>query len=332
MNGKVVIVLGLAGLCAVGAMVGVNRLIARTKQAEPETREVLVAARDLKVEETLAPDLVKVARLPVKAVPAGSFQALKDVEGRWAQIPILAGEPIVDAKLAPRGAPPGLVAKIPPGYRAVGVEVNEQTGVSGFIKPGHRVDVIRALDGRGSTDASGAAATILEDVLVLAAGQVIDKAEGATIAARTVTLAVAPADAERLSVARAQGPLTLSLRGLNDRAKVARAATPPPPPPAPEPEPEPDPAPAPAPEPAPAPPPAPVMIAQAPPPPAPRIIWIFRGPGPAQAIRGGAATADPRPATAEADPDESRQVAARLLAELVGGAPAAPGPDGWGPP
>ena len=43
----------------------------------------------------------------------------------------------------PKGTPPGLVANIPKGMRAFAIDVTEQSGVSGFILPGHHVDVVR---------------------------------------------------------------------------------------------------------------------------------------------------------------------------------------------
>ena len=54
----------------------------------------------------------------------------------------------MDKKLGPKGSPPGLVANIPKGMRAYTVDVTEQSGVSGFILPNHRVDVVRLRDQR----------------------------------------------------------------------------------------------------------------------------------------------------------------------------------------
>ena len=56
---------------------------------------------------------------------------------------MLEGEPIIEQKLGLKGSPPGLVSNIPKGMRAYAIEVNEQSGVSGFILPGHHVDVVR---------------------------------------------------------------------------------------------------------------------------------------------------------------------------------------------
>ena len=65
---------------------------------------------------------------------------------------------------------------------------------------------------------SGPAATetILQDVLVLASGQTFTRPEDRSIMSRTVTLAVTPEQVDVLVAARVRGPLSLSLRGVND--------------------------------------------------------------------------------------------------------------------
>lgn len=218
MNGKAMGMLILAVVSGLGAMYGTSRLLARDKgQGEVEMQDVVVAARDLKIEEVIEPDLVKTARMAKTAVPAGAFSSAKDVEGRWVHIGMLEGEPVIDKKLAPKGSPPGLIARIPPGMRAFAVEVSEHTGVSGFILPDHRVDVVQTEpDQRGKPEAE----TILQDVLVLASGQVLTRPEDKSIQARTVTLAVTPEQVDVLVAARARGPLTLALRGLNDHIQA----------------------------------------------------------------------------------------------------------------
>ena len=257
MNGKSLILLLLAVVSGLGAMYGTSKLLAskaKDKKVTVEMQDVIVAARDLKVEETLKPDLVKVVQMTKTDVPAGAFSSFKDVEDRWVMIKTLADEPILDKKLAPKGTPAGIVPRIPAGMRAFTLEVNESTGVSGFVLPDHHVDVVqsKALP-NGETEAE----TILEDVLVLASGTVFNRPEERTVNARGVTLAVTPEQAETIVAARKKGELSLALRGLNDRTKQDRVAkqkkaadaqlaakpaepavpTPPPPPPPPPPAP-----------------------------------------------------------------------------------------------
>ena len=253
--------LSLAVVCGLGAMYGTNRLMGKDRGRTVELQDVIVAARDLKIEEVIKPDLVKVVRMEKTSVPPGAFSQLKDVEGRWVQIGLLEGESVVDKKLAERGSPPGLVSKIARGMRAVTLDVNEQSGVSGFVMPDHRVDVIQVDQSGGAGSFEGA--TVLQDVLVLASGQTFTRQDDRSIQSRTVTLSVTPEQAKLLIAAKARGPISLVLRGLNDHAQTDNkpkdvpapkaeppapvfvrpvevvAAAPPPPPPVPPPAPAP---------------------------------------------------------------------------------------------
>ena len=220
MNGRAMMLLGMAVAFGLGAMFLTHQFINTDPKQEEEQQDVLVAARDFKDEESLKPDMVKVVRMAKSAVPPFSFSSFKDVEDRWVSMSMLEGDVLIEKKLGPKGSPPGLVNNIPTGMRALSIDVTEQTGVSGFILPGHRVDVIRFVNSEHNQTHGEA---ILEDVLVLAAGQVFIRPEERAVQSRTVTLAVTPADVGILVEARAKGPLSLALRGVNDHAIVAKA-------------------------------------------------------------------------------------------------------------
>ena len=223
MQGKPLIMLAVAGTLGLGAMFLTNRLLNRKPSAEAPMRDVLVAVRDFNAEEIIKPEMVKTVQMAESAIPAGYFADAEDVVDRWVKTTLLEGEPIIERKLGPKGSPPGLVANIPKGMRAFAVEVNEQSGVSGFILPGHRVDVIRF--GTGDKSLSRGE-TILQDVLVLASGQVFVKSDEKTLQSRTVTLAVSPDDVDMLVAAKAKGVLSLALRGVNDHDVVERVPEP----------------------------------------------------------------------------------------------------------
>jgi pilus assembly protein CpaB len=214
MNGRSMVMLVLAIVLGLGAMLVTRRMLNKPTAKEEESQDIIVAARDFKEEEILKPDMVKEVRMAKSAVPAGSFSSFKDIEDRWVKTAMLEGDPIVEKKLGPKGAPPGLVSNIPKGMRAFAIEVSEQSGVSGFILPGHRVDVVRFDANERNQHQRGE--TILQNVLVLAAGQVFTRPEEKSVQSRTVTVAVTPEQVDLLVAARAKGPLSLSLRGVND--------------------------------------------------------------------------------------------------------------------
>ncbi len=219
MNGKSLMMLGLAMVFGLGAMLLSRQMLSQDSEKQSEgTQDVLVAARDIKEEELLKPDMVKVTRMAKSAVPAGAFSSPKDIEERWVKTTLLEGDVLVEKKLGPKGMPPGLVANIPKGMRAYALDVTEQSGVSGFVLPGHRVDVVRYDSEKGVQRGD----TILQDILVLASGQVFTRAEERTLTTRTVTVAVTPDQVDTLVAARSKGPLSLSLRGVNDHELVAR--------------------------------------------------------------------------------------------------------------
>ena len=125
---------------------------------------------------------------------------------------------LVEKKLGPKGTPPGLVANIPKGMRAFALDVTEQSGVSGFILPGHHVDVVRYESEQGVRAARRSSRTSWSWPPARSSSA---PRRRASRRARS-PLAVTPDQVNTLVAARAKGSLSLSLRGLNDQAVVAR--------------------------------------------------------------------------------------------------------------
>jgi len=99
--------------------------------------------------------------------------------------------------------------------RAVTVRVNDVAGAAGFVLPGLRVDVL--VTGRPPSGDSTMTSTVLQNLLVLSAGQAMQSdARGTPVSVSTVTLLVTPADAETLTLANGEGRLQLILRNSSD--------------------------------------------------------------------------------------------------------------------
>ena len=105
---------------------------------------------------------------------------------------------------------------IPPGMRALTVSVNTQTGVSGFILPNTRVDVLVTVPNPRSKSYS-TTKIILEDIKVLAVDQTYERKGDEPVVVQSVTLLVTPEQAEKLALACTEGKLQLSLRNTSDR-------------------------------------------------------------------------------------------------------------------
>jgi pilus assembly protein CpaB len=163
----------------------------------------------------------------VGAIPPGAIQKKEDWLLRGVTTSIYQGEPIIEARLAPKGAGAGLSAIIPSGFRAVAVRVNEIIGVAGFVVPGQRVDVLIAgVPPTGSAASGVLSRTLLQNVEVLSAGHNLDKdPEGKPVSVTVVNLLVTPKDAELLSLASTETKIQLILRNPMDKDTVKTPGT-----------------------------------------------------------------------------------------------------------
>jgi len=189
--------------------------------------QIVLASRDIDVGSVLKEEDVKLADWP-GSVPVGASVKTQDVVGRGITTAIYAREPVIESRLAPRGAGGGLAAMIPPGMRAFAIRVNEVVGVAGFVVAGMRVDVlISGNTPRGDQSLGTLSKTLLQNLEVLSAGQDFKKdAEGKPIMVQVVNLLVNPEQAEQLSLAASQTTIQLVLRNPLDRevAKTPGAA------------------------------------------------------------------------------------------------------------
>jgi len=219
MNKRFVGVLTFAFLVAAGASLVLYRvLISRPKtEAAPKMVQVALATRNLEVGTLLKEDDVKLSDWP-GTVPIGATVEMKDVLGRGVTTAIYAKEPIIESRLAPKGAGGGLAAMIPSGMRAVAVRVNEVVGVAGFVVPGMHVDILISGNTPGGDGNLGTLTkTLLQNIEVLSAGQDFKKDnEGKPITVQVVNLLVTPEQAEQLSLASNQTTIQLILRNPLD--------------------------------------------------------------------------------------------------------------------
>jgi pilus assembly protein CpaB len=202
---RVVLVIGVAILLALLASVGVYRYLSQkgrmAEEARLQTVGIVVAVVEIPIGTTINANQVALTAWPKDLYPKDSFADQKLVIGRVGKRDFLRGEPIVESKLIPSGKGAGLLSLIvPEGKRAFSLRVNEVVGVGGFI-----VKVSKL---------------ILENMPVLAAGQIVEQKENKPITVNTVTLSVTPDEAERLALAINDGTIQLVLRNFMDMDNV----------------------------------------------------------------------------------------------------------------
>lgn len=230
---RVVVLMAAAGVAALGGVTvarnwldaqraTIESRLAEIRQPEPiQTVPVLVAAHDVPGGSFIKAEHLDWADFPEDAVldtyltrdaenPAAQTDAL---DGAVIRHGLVAGEPIVEGRLVRPGERGFLAAVLKPGLRAVSVPINATTGISGFIFPGDRVDLLLTHKIPGD-EVRLASETVLRDLRVLAVDQRTDDQDDAPAVGRTVTLEVDADQSEVIAVAMQMGTLSLALRSL----------------------------------------------------------------------------------------------------------------------
>ncbi|MBP1750240.1 MAG: flp pilus assembly protein [Deltaproteobacteria bacterium] len=192
-----------------------------------ETVDVAVAGIDMTWGTVMEKSMVKTAQYLKKSLPPGYFTSASSLEGRVLIRPVKANEPIFESALAPSSIKSGgMAAVVQPNKRAMAVKVDKVVGVSGFIYPGNRVDVLVTLQQSGQ-DKGAITKTVLENILVLASGVDVEKTGKQERATQVdvITLEVSPEEGEKLALASTEGKLQLALRNYSDTTEVFTKGT-----------------------------------------------------------------------------------------------------------
>ena len=187
--------------------------------------KAVVAAKDLPVGATLTEQDVRVIDWPGNAVPAGLIANPQDAIGRGIMAPVKLNEPLLDAKLAPRGAGGGMAVIIEPGKRALSLRVDDVVGVAGFVQPNTRVDILLTMSATG-TSGEPTTKAILQNISALAIGQTTQtNAQGQAQVVPVVTVLVSPEQAETLALASSQGRIQMAMRNQLDTLPIKTQGT-----------------------------------------------------------------------------------------------------------
>src|SRR5919106_6983859 len=190
-----------------------------TDSLRASNQDIVVAAQDIPPgtilnDEALKKGLIKTTPWPKTSIPVGAFSSPQQVVGKVNRVKILANEPILESRLAGEGA--GLTVRLEAGKRALALRVDEIVGVSGFIVPDDRVDVILTTTPLGAAQDAKISKIVLQNKRVLSVAQSTEQKDGKPQLARSITLEVTPEEAEKLSLAQQEGQIVLALRGVGD--------------------------------------------------------------------------------------------------------------------
>jgi pilus assembly protein CpaB len=190
------------------------------KKGEAAIVNVVVAAVDLPWGAKLQKEMLKTVPYLRESLPNGFQSDLALLEGRVVVSPIQATEAVLESRLAPTSVTIGGVsAVIKTGMRAIAVKGDKVIGISGFIQPGNRVDVLVTLKDP-DTD-SETTKMVLSNVLVLATGtEIQEKKDGKPGPVDVFTLEVDPEQGEKLALSAAEGKLQFALRNTMDTGTV----------------------------------------------------------------------------------------------------------------
>lgn len=187
------------------------------------TIEVIAVNRTMNYGEPLTTDDLVVVRYAEPYLPEGVFTSAEDLFPRGTDVPRIVlrqmepNEPVLEAKVTEPGEQASITTRLAPGMRAFTISVDVASGVSGFLRPGDRVDVYWTGSVRDGRNAGGDVTQLIETALPLVAvDQDANTSRSGTQVARTVTVQVSPQQVAKLAQAQATGELSLSLVGMQD--------------------------------------------------------------------------------------------------------------------
>jgi len=239
----------MIGLVALGLVAAFSAALMMAALGKPLTsgaqnsddREVtvLIAKHDIPSVSRLSSDDLTERTMKASEAPADVITDTVHVIGKTVARPLLKGEPITRQALIGNTRGAEMVSDLPPGMRAVTVELRHAAGLEGLLYPGSVVDVLATFRFDQDLKDVGEAisTTLLNNVKVLAIDDTTrtledeeqaSKSDTQGIArskSRRVTLLVDSRQAEALQLATVHGTVSLAMRNPNDQTASDRDAT-----------------------------------------------------------------------------------------------------------
>lgn len=213
------VALGVAAVLMVRNYLTVEQK-AMTRGLEPV--RIVVCRQNVPADSPITVDMVAARPVPKKFVHANAIypEEVDLIVGRELMYPVRAGDPILWMDLKGGERYRGFSSMIKEGERALALKVDESSTVAGLLQPGDHIDILGTFKplGVGSQEQE-TTFTLLQNVVVLATGQVTSTRSGASrerSSSGMLTVLVTPEEAALLIHAQKVGNLYNVLRNPED--------------------------------------------------------------------------------------------------------------------
>ncbi|NCO65391.1 MAG: Flp pilus assembly protein CpaB [Candidatus Aquicultor secundus] len=239
MKPRLVIIIVAVILGAIVAL-GVNSYLNNIKKQaveEQKTVQVWVANHDIEkgtsIEDITTNRLAQLKEVPRRYVASQAISSTRNIEGQVLSVSISAGEQLTIGKFK-HPSEAGLSFTVPKGYLAVSIPYDSIRGIAGMAKPGDLVTVFASFN--PGADGDDVTKILLQKVQVIAVGESVGAEKetpnartpgssqvqsGSDNSKKTITLALVPADAEKLVYAQENGKVWLGLHAPTNAEAVA---------------------------------------------------------------------------------------------------------------
>lgn len=182
---------------------------------QEEKGVAVVATKKIPPNTLITEDMIALKGLPQEAINSLAIKELSQAKGYITSVAIEADEQILTSRLNKKGNDSaGLAYTLPKGKRAITIEVDDITGVAGFIKKSNHVDVIAVfmMDEMINEKMQKVSKSVLllqdTEVLEIDSADADKKSPGY----KNITVAVTPEEAVKLFYAQTNGKITVVLR------------------------------------------------------------------------------------------------------------------------
>jgi pilus assembly protein CpaB len=199
---------------------------AAQQAATQKVVNVLVAAKPLQVGVQISMGDLATQTIPLEAAQPGSIDATtSNIVGMIAVVPMVAGEQILQSKIAAYEKPKLLSDLTPPGKRAVPVAIENFSTMANMLKPGDNVDILASVVPPESSPLATARAKavtlpLFQNVSVLLVGNSVKKSSTDAPTGNTITLALTPQEAALVEFVSEQGKIRAVMRSNGDMAEA----------------------------------------------------------------------------------------------------------------